>query len=796
MNYLIIGGNGREHAIIKSLKNSNNKIYCISNFKNFGIEQIINEYIIQDINSNSILKLCILYDINIVIIGSEKYLNTNIPDTLLKFNINCFGPTSFYSQLELDKGFARNLISKINNNYNPKFKVFNSYDKIKITEYLNELNEKYVIKYSGIKGGKGVKISGEHLNSIDEALFYCLQIIDEGHDIVIEEKLIGDEFSFQSFCDGKNLLHTIPIRDYKRLKNYNMGPNTGSMGSISCSNHLLPFLDTNDILTVKNINQLVIDKLNNEIESKFYNTGNNIELKQIINGYKGIIYGSYIKTNDGIKVIEFNSRFGDPESLNLFELMETDINEIIENMFLKKLNTIKISFKNEYSLCKYVVPQGYPINPVKDSEIFIEDINHDKLIFSSVELNGNNYIQKGSRILAYVCSGNNINDLIKESETELKKIYGLIEYRNDIGKDISNLLLTNNNKPHLKLNYKESGVDIENANTIVENIGNLIKKTLNNNCINEIGDYSGMYDLSEINFKYNNPILITSMDGVGTKTKMVSDLISTNPNNFNISNYINLGKDIVSHSINDIIVKGANPLFFTDYIASSKLDKSIISKIIEGMVENCRSYSLPILGGETAEMPNIYCDNSYDIVGSIVGVCEKDLLINGKNSIKENDICISLPSDSPHTNGYSLIRKLFEKYKYNLEKIETELNIDKDFIQWLVQPHRCYFNEIMLLINNSVKINGLVHITGGGFIDNVPRVVPNNLKIEYSCDLINYNFKKLQSIMNIDDSEMHRTFNCGIGMIIIINSNNLQLLESLYKENNIDYKIIGDIVQK
>ena len=813
-NFLVIGSNGREHAIILSLlKNHTSKIYCLSDFINPAIDGLCEKYYNTNITKGNILTICNNNKIENVVIGSEVHLKNNIPSFLFRNNINCFGPTDKYANIELDKAYLRNISPS---KYNPLYMVFEKYDESQIIDFITHLKMNFVIKYNGIYGGKGVKVSGEHLscdiNNIEDTLEFCREIISNNHKIIIEEKIIGQEFSYHSFCDGINMLHTIPVKDYKRLENNDKGPNTGSMGSVSCANHLLPFLTDKDIELVKEINETIYINLQRNLWERYRDTEDIDILKEILYGYRGVIYGSFIKTKKGdIKIIEYNSRFGDPESINILHLMENSLADIIYAINTQTLNSIHLEFRKEDSLCKYVVPKGYPNNPVRNKEISLEKIDtdykkqifHKNLIFSGIKEHNlinklNKLLITGSRTLAYIGSNNNLETLIDESNNILSLIEGPLQYRSDIGIDIVNYLDKLD-----KLDKSPKYIDIDNSNSIVSDIGSIIKGTHNQTCISEIGDYSGICSIKS--FGYVNPVLITSIDGVGTKSLFVSKIVDyydLKSNKSNILSYKSLGKDIVGHSINDILVKGAIPLYFTDYIASSKLSKNIILSIVEGMSEMSTKYNLPIIGGETAEMPGVYNDNSYDIVGSITGIMEKNKIINGKLNIKGGDICIGLKSSSPHTNGYSLIRKLFEKYDYNLDLIKKSYGITDEFIKWLCEPHRCYSNEINMLIEKEVNIHGLVHITGGGFTDNIPRVVPDNKSIRYRENIvydnenkiIDVNFRKLQEIGNLSLDDMLKIFNCGIGFVIITDLYNSKHIQEIYKINNIEYKIIGEII--
>ena len=319
---------------------------------------------------------------------------------------------------------------------------------------------------------------------------------------------------------------------------------------------------------------------------------------------------------------------------------------------------------------------------------------------------GNNFYQRdtlniSSRGLAIVVSDIYIDKCYTLIEYIIQNISGKYHYRSDIG------LIGQSQQP--QITYLSAGVDIEKGNDIVNDIKNDILRTYNASVFSKFGDFSGLINLP-MNDDY---VLVTSIDGCGTKSDFLPKIMGPNA-------YRTLGIDIVGHSINDILVKGANPLFFLDYIASSNLLPENVKKAVNGMSYNCKQHNCVLIGGETAEMPGVYQEGSYDIVGCIVGMVKKTEIIDGPLNIKPYDMVIGLPSIGLHTNGYSLIRKLYN---------ETKLKKDLDLMRFLENHHKSYYEEIMILKQIDVKINGLCHITGGGLIDNPPRVLPKNCKM-------------------------------------------------------------------
>tara|TARA_B100001758_G_scaffold236649_1_gene237937 strand:- start:589 stop:2100 length:1512 start_codon:yes stop_codon:yes gene_type:complete len=500
----------------------------------------------------------------------------------------------------------------------------------------------------------------------------------------------------------------------------------------------LPFLNNDDIKMAEDINQSVLESIALDKKTQ----------------YKGVLYGSFIKTTDGIRVIEYNCRFGDPEAIPLFATMKKSFYDICLEMKTQTLSLIDFD-KTPY-LTKYIVCEGYPVKPLINHEFFIHKINSENIIWGNCEKREDNYIQLGSRIFAYTLSGNNLSDIKNLMNAELNKVGGRVYFREDLG----NICMEK---------YKECGVNIDLGNLIVKEIQPFIRKTENSSVLSTIGSFNGMIE-------HNGKILVSSMDGVGTKSIFVQNIMGS-------QGLTNLGEDLVNHCINDILVSGAQPLFFLDYFASSKLSLEEVVCFVKGVSNACEKSNVILAGGETAEMPNVYQDNHCDLVGTIVGTLDKTKMINGKCNIKKGDIILGLESNGLHTNGYSLVRKLFQISKeQNKPPTQNVLNI-------LCLPHKCYLKEVNLLMGK-VKINGLCHITGGGLIDNPPRILPKNLKldIDHKKLFMGELYEWIKSLDYITEEEMLKVFNCGFGMLVILSE------EEWRKLKTDEYIVLGKVI--
>lgn len=313
--------------------------------------------------------------------------------------------------------------------------------------------------------------------------------------------------------------------------------------------------------------------------------------------------------------------------------------------------------------------------------------------------------------------------------------------------------------------YKAAGVDIDAGNEAVKRIKSLVRGTYNQQVLGDLGSFGGLFSFPA--FEYQNPVLVSSTDGVGTKLKIA----------FALNQYHTVGYDLVNHCVNDILVQGANPLFFLDYIGAGSVEPAAIEAIVSGLARGCRENNCVLIGGETAEMPGIYGQGEFDLAGTIVGVAERDKVLTGAN-IKPGDPVLGLPSLGLHTNGYSLARKIcFDLL--GLKPTDTVSELTGSIGEELLAPHRSYFQEVYPLIEEGL-VKGLAHITGGGFYDNIPRILPSGcgVRINKSAWPVLPIFKFLQAKGNVPDDQAYRVFNMGIGMVLVCSPENLDRVKA------------------
>ncbi|HLC60280.1 MAG TPA: phosphoribosylamine--glycine ligase [Candidatus Nanoarchaeia archaeon] len=419
MKILLIGNGAREHAIAEAFgRNKDARIFSYIKSKNPGIISLSENF---ELGSYSDLEKIKSYAQKIkpdfAFIGPEEPLSNGVVDLLNSIGIESVGPTKKLAQLETSKSFTRNILRKYKIKGNAKFKTFNK-NNFKDANRFLELIDKCVVKPDGLTGGKGVKVQGDHFQTKKEALDYCNEVLQSHSSVIMEEKFEGEEFSLQCLTDGKTVVATPPVQDHKRAYADDKGPNTGGMGSYSCKNHLLPFLTKKDIEDGLEITQKVAEALHKETDEF----------------YKGVMYAGLIVTKEGVKLIEFNARFGDPEAMNVLPIMETDFSEVCNAIINQSLNKIKIKFQNKATVCKYIVPQGYPDNPIKNEKIEIGKIPKDaRLYYASVDQKNDGLHLTSSRAIGCLGIADSLEEAERTAEEAAKSVRGKVFHREDIG---------------------------------------------------------------------------------------------------------------------------------------------------------------------------------------------------------------------------------------------------------------------------------------------------------------------------------------------------------------------------
>jgi phosphoribosylamine--glycine ligase len=417
---LIVGSGAREHAIAVALARSEQKpvLMCFSGARNPGIEALCEVYETGSItDADVVAKFAASQAVTLAILGPEAPLAAGVADALWAVGIPVVGPTKSLARIESSKAFTRQLLVDHGIEGNPFFQRFETLDGLE--EVLARYPMQHVIKDDGLAGGKGVKVCGDHLHSTEESLAFCSELVEHGHPFVVEEKLEGEEFSLMSFCDGKTLRHMPAVQDHKRAYDGDKGPNTGGMGTYSDADHRLPFLNESDIAEAQAINERVAAALAEECGAP----------------YQGILYGGFMTTREGVRLIEYNARFGDPECLNLLTLLETDFVAVCRAVVDGTLDALAVTFAQKASVCRYVVPEGYPDEPRKGDEVVLpKQLSSGVSVYlSAVDMVDGKLVATGSRTVAFVGVGNTMAEAEALCGAAAKEVPGQFFYRTDIG---------------------------------------------------------------------------------------------------------------------------------------------------------------------------------------------------------------------------------------------------------------------------------------------------------------------------------------------------------------------------
>ena len=421
VNCLIVGHGAREHVIGESLVKSGAKLFSFMSFKNAGLEDLSKGRIKvhSETDFTEIIDFCKQNNIDFAVIGPEAPLTVGIVDALEKGGIPCVGPKIEAAQIEGSKIFMRHLLEKYKIPSNIQSKIFDSMDGVE--SYIKDMGEEnIVVKPEGLTGGKGVMVYGDHLFSKQDILECCQDLVNKKDRFLLEEKCDGEEFTLQTFVDGKNVIGTPLVQDHKRAYENDEGPNTGGMGSYSIEDHLMPFIDRKDV-------DDAIEDMNKVIAAVKSETGFE---------YKGFLYGQYMKTTNGIKLIEFNARMGDPEAMNVLPLLKTNFVDICWGIINGNLN-INVDYEKKATVCKYLAPEGYPVSPKKDELV---KINHEKLketgakyYYASVYRDGGSIYTTTSRAMGVLGIANSLEEAENIAESGVGCIEGKLFHRKDVG---------------------------------------------------------------------------------------------------------------------------------------------------------------------------------------------------------------------------------------------------------------------------------------------------------------------------------------------------------------------------
>ena len=634
---------------------------------------------------------------------------------------------------------------------------------------------KVVIKASGLAAGKGVLLPETTAEAVEglKSIMQDRSFGSAGDQVVIEERLEGEECSILAFTDGFSVVPLPASQDHKRALDGDKGLNTGGMGAYAPAPLATPALMT-------------------EIKDRV--------LKPTIDGMRrdgmpfvGLLYAGIMVTATGAKVLEYNCRFGDPETQVVLPLLadDCDLAAIMLACANGCLDSVKVSIKKGYAATVVAAAAGYPEKYAKGTMINIGSLAEDTYVFhAGTELNANGHLEtSGGRVLAVTAVAQTLPECLEKAYKGMKQVqFDGMHFRKDIGhRALARLSDTQNGtSSNGGMSYADSGVSIDAGNDLVEKIKSVVKSTRRAGSDAQIGGFGGLFDLTAAGYK-SDCVLVAATDGVGTKLKIAQIM----------NKHDTIGIDLVAMSVNDLIVQGAEPLLFLDYFACGKLDVEVAKAVVSGVAIGCKDSNCALVGGETAEMPGLYAHGDYDLAGFAVGALKPASVLPKEGSMKAGDVVFGLASSGVHSNGFSLVRHVITHLGLDYHHpapFQPEVKLGEA----LLTPTRIYVRQLLPAVQSNL-IKAMAHITGGGFTDNIPRVLPSNLGVE--MDALTWPllpvFKWLKQAGNITSNELARTFNCGLGMIVVVGESDAAEFERVLNQVGGEkaYRV-GKIVQR
>ncbi|CAL1527259.1 unnamed protein product [Lymnaea stagnalis] len=771
---LLIGSGGREHALAWKLSQSNliDKIFVAPGNAGTSTVAKVSNVDLNVKDFESISNWCRSNNITFVIVGPEDPLAAGIVDFLTGTGIPTFGPTASAAKIESDKSFAKHFMVR-HGIPTARFKSFTEPDEA--CKYIvNADFAALVVKASGLAAGKGVVVASSQEGACEAVreMMTDKKYGAAGDVVVVEELLEGPEVSVLAFTDGISVHVMPPAQDHKRLLEKDEGPNTGGMGAI-CP---YPGLTPTDL-----------DFIQKEVLEKTVSG-----MAKEGNKYSGVLYAGLMITKDGPKVLEFNCRFGDPETQSILLLMTSDLLPTLKACVSGNLKQASPSFDTSRTAVGVVVVSGgYPDGYRKGLKISgIDEVERNGVrVFhagTSQDAEGQ-VVTSGGRVLAVVATESTAILASQRATTEAAKVqFEGAYYRKDIGhksfKRSSRESTPTVTDDQGGLRYKDAGVDIIAGDYLVNAIKPLAKMTRRSGCDADLGGFGGIFDLSAPGL--NKSVLTCRTWGVGPKLKLAESL----------GHHYNIGFDLLAQCVNELITLGAEPIFVLDYYATGKLNVPCAEEVVRGIAEGCLEAGCALIGRHISYLPSIYSGNIYDLGGFSVGVVEKSKMMTSTDEIQAGDAVIGLPSSGLHSNGFSLVRKVVELHNLRFDMpcpFDKSVTLGKK----LLTPTEIYVKSVLPALHSG-KVKGFAHITGGGLTENIPRVLPSGsgVRLDASSWEVPPVFGWLQYMGKINDHEMARTFNCGLGAVLIVSKSHVTEVLAVLSENQAKARVVGSVV--
>lgn len=802
---LLVGNGGREHALAWALSQSPRVQHIYVAPGNGGTASAGKN--IENVNItkfDDLVKFAVEKKITLVIPGPEAPLVEGIRDYFEERipRVKVFGPTKDAAQMEGSKAFAKDFMKR----HNIPTAAYENFTDYKLAQqWLDSHRDmKVVIKASGLAAGKGVIIPTSHEEASDalKSIMLEKEFGEAGDSVVIEEFLEGEELSVLSFSDGHTIQSLPAAQDHKRVYDNDEGPNTGGMGAYA-----------------------PIPIYTSELEQRIHRE----VLQPTIDGmlkermpFRGVLFTGFMVTPAGEpKVLEYNVRFGDPETQTLLPLLDSDLCEIMLACCGSYLAAETLSIKNAFSATVVAAAGGYPGSYSKGTKMTLQPPAPSTYIFhAGTSLDSSNtLVTSGGRVIAATATASTIHSAVDSAYKGISTIsFDKMHFRHDIAHRALNRRApsptaptapststssTSSSKPKSKtpLTYATSGVSVDAGNEVVSRIRSAVASTARPGASCEIGGFGGDLDLAAAGYS-TAPRIVSAIDGIGTKILVALALGDAST----------VGIDLVAMNVNDLLVQGAEPLKFLDYYGCSKLVPGDVAAFVEGVAEGCRRANCALVGGETAEMPGLYQGADFDAAGCAIGALRKERkMLPDVEGMKEGDVLLGVASSGVHSNGFSLVRKIVEAsgLKYTdpcpwLEKSEGGDQEGMSLGRALLTPTRIYVRSFLKALKywdaNTSPIKAMSHITGGGLIDNIPRMFGKSTHLAAKVNIGSWPvppvFKWLKNEGAVPTRDFARTWNTGLGMVVVVDREGVEEVEKALREEGEKVWRIGELVRR
>jgi phosphoribosylamine--glycine ligase/phosphoribosylaminoimidazole synthetase len=721
---LVLGSGGREHAIVDALLRSP-RLSALAVAPGNAATQRYNVELDPG-DHEAVVGFCRSETIDLVIVGPEAPLVAGVADALAEAGVACFGPRSAAARLEGSKSFAREFAGR-HGIPGPRHATVRTIEEA--GTFLGAVQGPVVVKADGLAAGKGVFLPSDRLDTgaVLHELLVEGSLGAAGATVVLEERLEGPELSLLGFTDGVTVRALPLARDHKRVGDADTGPNTGGMGAYAPA-------DTDADL--------------DELTRRF--------LQAAVDGmaaegtpYVGVLYAGLMETADGPRLIEYNCRLGDPEAQTLLALLETDLLEVVLACVGGRLHEVDLRVRPGSAATVVLAAEGYPAEARAGIALAETGGLPDGVAVhhagTRVEADGT-VVSAGGRVLA-------VTAVAADLPTAVDRAYEVVDRLLVPGlfcrRDIARRAALRQGDA-----YAAAGVSLAAGKAATDAIADAVASTHDARVLAGVGSFGGVLDVSALR-DLDQPLLVATTDGVGTKTLLAAQL----------GRWEGIGADVVNHGINDVLVQGARPLFFLDTVAAGRLQPEVVGRLVTGMAEACRVAGCVLLGGETAEMPDVLVDDAVDVSGTLVGVVERERLLP-RASIAPGHLLVGLASSGLHTNGYSLARKAVSGLDLH-QGLPGGGGVTIG--EALLEPHRSYLPVLEAALDADL-VDGLAHITGGGLVDNVPRALPvgSAAVVRPGAWPVPALFRFLVHAAGLERAQAHQVLNMGIGMVAIV----------------------------